>query len=193
MFAPMAYSVTAALIGALILALTVVPLFCYWWLRRDRMRGENPLMDRLTGWYQPVLERALARPRAVVLTAVALLVGTLALGTRLGSEFLPELDEGSIWLTATLDPSTSLAEAQQQSRRIRELVNTYPQGSTLLATPGGPEAGSDAQGATPLDALEALKPGKAWPAGGDNRPQIANMTPPLEQRIPALASTCSHP
>ena len=61
----------------------------------------------------------------MVLTAVALLVGTLALGTRLGSEFLPELDEGSIWLTATLDPSTSLAEAQQQSRRIRELVGTF--------------------------------------------------------------------
>jgi cobalt-zinc-cadmium resistance protein CzcA len=78
MFAPMAYSVTSALIGALILALTVVPLFCYWWLRRDRMRDGNPLMDRLTGWYRPVLERALARPRAVVLTAVALLVGTLA-------------------------------------------------------------------------------------------------------------------
>ncbi|KAG0934932.1 hypothetical protein G6F31_016016 [Rhizopus arrhizus] len=153
MFAPMAYSVTSALIGALILALTVVPLFCYWWLRRDRMRDGNPLMDRLTGWYKPVLERALARPRAVVLPAAALLVGTRALGTRLGSEFLPELDEGSIWLTATLDPSTSLAEAQQQSRRIRELVGTFPQVSTVVAKLGRPEDGSDAKGANQIEAL----------------------------------------
>ena len=111
------------------------------------MRDGNPLMDRLTGWYRPVWS-ALARPRAVVLTAVALLVGTLALGTRLGSEFLPELDEGSIWLTATLDPSTSLAEAQQQSRRIRELVGTFPQVSTVVAKLGRPEDGSDARAPT---------------------------------------------
>ncbi|WP_313144631.1 CusA/CzcA family heavy metal efflux RND transporter [Stenotrophomonas sp.] len=193
MFAPMAYSVTSALIGALILALTVVPLFCYWWLRRDRMRGENPLMDRLTGWYQPVLERALARPRAVVLTAVALLVGTLALGTRLGSEFLPELDEGSIWLTATLDPSTSLAEAQQQSRRIRELVNTYPQVSTVVAKLGRPEDGSDAKGANQIEALVALKPEKEWPKGVDKRQLIADLQRTLEQRIPGPEFSISQP
>ncbi|MEL6078915.1 hypothetical protein, partial [Stenotrophomonas maltophilia] len=75
----------------LILALTVVRLFCSWWLRRDRMRDGHPLMDRLTGWYRPILERALARPRAVGLTAGALLAGTLARGPRLGSEILPEL------------------------------------------------------------------------------------------------------
>lgn len=193
MFAPMAYSVTSALIGALILALTVVPLFCYWWLRRDRMRDGNPLMDRLTEWYRPVLERALARPRAVVLTAVALLVGTLALGTRLGSEFLPELDEGSIWLTATLDPSTSLAEAQQQSRRIRELVGTFPQVSTVVAKLGRPEDGSDAKGANQIEALVALKPEKEWPKGVDKRQLVSDLQRTLEQRIPGPEFSISQP
>lgn len=193
MFAPMAYSVTSALIGALILALTVVPLFCYWWLRRDRMRDGNPLMDRLTGWYRPILERALARPRAVVLTAVALLVGTLALGTRLGSEFLPELDEGSIWLTATLDPSTSLAEAQQQSRRIRELVGTFPQVSTVVAKLGRPEDGSDAKGANQIEALVALKPEKEWPKGVDKRQLVSDLQRTLEQRIPGPEFSISQP
>ncbi|UUS13858.1 efflux RND transporter permease subunit [Stenotrophomonas sp. CD2] len=193
MFAPMAYSVTSALIGALILALTVVPLFCYWWLRRDRMRDGNPLMDRLTGWYRPILERALARPRAVVLTAVALLVGTLALGTRTGSEFLPELDEGSIWLTATLDPSTSLAEAQQQSRRIRELVGTFPQVSTVVAKLGRPEDGSDAKGANQIEALVALKPEKEWPKGVDKRQLVSDLQRTLEQRIPGPEFSISQP
>jgi len=193
MFAPMAYSVTSALIGALILALTVVPLFCYWWLRRDRMRDGNPLMDRLTDWYRPILERALARPRAVVLTAVVLLVGTLALGTRLGSEFLPELDEGSIWLTATLDPSTSLAEAQQQSRRIRELVGTFPQVSTVVAKLGRPEDGSDAKGANQIEALVALKPEKEWPKGVDKRQLVSDLQRTLEQRIPGPEFSISQP
>ncbi|PTA72896.1 MULTISPECIES: CusA/CzcA family heavy metal efflux RND transporter [unclassified Stenotrophomonas] len=193
MFAPMAYSVTSALIGALILALTVVPLFCFWWLRRDRMRDGNPLMDRLAGWYKPVLERALARPRAVVLTAVALLVATLALGTRLGSEFLPELDEGSIWLTATLDPSTSLAEAQQQSRRIRELVGTFPQVSTVVAKLGRPEDGSDAKGANQIEALVALKPEKEWPKGVDKRQLVSDLQRTLEQRIPGPEFSISQP
>lgn len=193
MFAPMAYSVTSALIGALILALTVVPLFCFWWLRRDRMRDGNPLMDRLAAWYKPVLERALARPRAVVLTAVALLVATLALGTRLGSEFLPELDEGSIWLTATLDPSTSLAEAQQQSRRIRELVGTFPQVSTVVAKLGRPEDGSDAKGANQIEALVALKPEKEWPKGVDKRQLVSDLQRTLEQRIPGPEFSISQP
>lgn len=193
MFAPMAYSVTSALIGALILALTVVPLFCYWWLRRDRMRDGNPLMDRLTGWYRPILERALARPRAVVLTAVALLAGTLALGTRLGSEFLPELDEGSIWLTATLDPSTSLAEAQQQSRRIRELVGSFPQVSTVVAKLGRPEDGSDAKGANQIEALVALKPEKEWPKGVDKRQLVSDLQRTLEQRTPGPEFSISQP
>lgn len=193
MFAPMAYSVTSALIGALILALTVVPLLCYWWLRQDRMKGENPLMRRLTGWYRPWLERSLARPKAVLLTAVMLLAGTLLLGSRLGSEFLPELDEGSIWLTATLDPSTSLAEAQQQSGRIRALVGTFPEVSTVVAQLGRPEDGSDAKGANQIEALVALKPEKEWPQKRDKRELVAQMQQLLESRIPGPEFSISQP
>ena len=193
MFAPMAYSVTSALIGALILALTVVPLLCFWWLRRERLKGENPVMNRLVGWYRPWLEGAMARPRAVVLAAVAMLVVTLALGTRLGSEFLPELDEGSIWLTATLDPSTSLAEAQAQSRRIRDLVRTLPEVSTVVAKLGRPEDGSDAKGANQIEALVALKPDSEWTRKIDKRELVAQMQRLLEERIPGPEFSISQP
>ncbi|MCL7714653.1 efflux RND transporter permease subunit [Stenotrophomonas mori] len=194
MFAPMAYSVTSALVGALILALTLVPLLCYWWLGRGRPpRADNPLMRRLSGGYRPVLERALARPRAVALSALAILAVTLALGTRLGSEFLPELDEGSIWLTATLDPSTSLSEAQAQSRRIRDLVGQMPEVSTVVAQLGRPEDGSDAKGANQIEALVALKPEKEWTSGLDKAQLVARMQRTLEQRIPGPEFSISQP
>lgn len=194
MFAPMAYSVTSALIGALILALTVVPLLCYWWLGRGKPpRADNPLMRRLSGWYRPVLERALARPKTVALSALAILAVTLALGTRLGNEFLPELDEGSIWLTATLDPSTSLSEAQAQSRRIRELVGQMPEVSTVVAKLGRPEDGSDAKGANQIEALVALRPEKEWRSGLNKAQLVARMQRTLEQRIPGPEFSISQP
>ena len=194
MFAPMAYSVTSALIGALLLALTVVPLLCYWWLGRGKPpRADNPLMTRLVAWYRPLLERALARPKAVALGALAILAVTLALGTRLGSEFLPELDEGSIWLTATLDPSTSLSEAQTQSRRIREIVGAMPEVSTVVAKLGRPEDGSDAKGANQIEALVALHPEKQWRRGLNKAQLVAEMQRTLEQRIPGPEFSISQP
>ncbi|WP_305805309.1 CusA/CzcA family heavy metal efflux RND transporter [Stenotrophomonas sp. YIM B06876] len=194
MFAPMAYSVTSALIGALLLALTLVPLLCYWWLGREKKPARaNPLMQRLSSAYQPLLERALARPRAVALAALAILAVTLTLGTRLGSEFLPELDEGSIWLTATLDPSTSLGEAQTQSKHIRALVGSLPEVSTIVAKLGRPEDGSDAKGANQIEALVALKPEKEWPTGRSKAQLVDEMQRLLEQRIPGPEFSISQP
>lgn len=194
MFAPMAFSVTSALIGALILALTLVPLLCFWWLgKRDRAERENPLMNRLTGIYRPVLTWALARPAKVVATAVALLVLTLGLGSRLGTEFLPELDEGSIWLTATLDPSVSLAEAQAQSSRIRAIVREFPEVQTIVAQLGRPEDGSDAKGANQIESLVALHPEKTWTRKIGKPQLVREIQDTLESRIPGPEFSISQP
>ena len=194
MFAPMAFSVTSALIGALILALTVVPLLCYWWLgRRKRAERENPVMTRLTGWYRPVLLWALARPRRVVGVALALLVLTLGLGTRLGTEFLPELDEGSIWLTATLDPSVSLGEAQAQASRIRAIVREFPEVQTIVSQLGRPEDGSDAKGANQIESLVALHPEKEWTRGIGKPQLVRQIQDALESRIPGPEFSISQP
>jgi cobalt-zinc-cadmium resistance protein CzcA len=192
-FAPMAYSVTSALTGALILALTLVPLLCFWLLRSRGGHEENPLMDMLKRRYRPLLERALARPRTVAFAALAVLGITLAMGTRLGTEFLPELDEGSIWLTATLDPSVSLSEAQSQSRRIRDLVRTIPEVSTIVAKLGRPEDGSDAKGANQIESLVALKPEKEWTRGRNKAQIIDEMQRLLEARIPGPEFSISQP
>jgi cobalt-zinc-cadmium resistance protein CzcA len=192
-FAPMAYSVTSALAGALVLALTVVPLFCLWLLRGRLPHGENRLMQVLKRGYRPVLLWALARPRAVAFGALAALAVSLAVGTRLGSEFLPELDEGSIWLTATLDPSISLREAQVQSRRIRDLVHTVPEVRTIVAKLGRPEDGSDAKGANQIESLVDLKPEKEWTRKVDKAQIIDEIQRVLETNIPGAEFSISQP
>src|SRR5262249_37407315 len=97
-FAPMAYTVTAALVGSLLFSLSLVPLLCLLMLRGGIAHRENWLM-RFSKWvYAPILRSALRRPWIVVGAAVLALLVSLALVPRLGTEFLPELNEGAIWV-----------------------------------------------------------------------------------------------
>src|SRR5207302_1117726 len=96
-FAPMAYTVVSALIGSLLFSLTLVPLLCYAFMRRGVPEKENFIVRTLKRAYRPLLEAALRRRYAVVAIALAALVASLAIVPQLGSEFLPELNEGAIW------------------------------------------------------------------------------------------------
>src|SRR5262245_41973113 len=97
-FAPMAYSVVSALIGALVLSLPLVPLLCAVMLKRNRPEKENFIVLAAKRWYEPALGWALRRKKTVLGVAVGALIGSLALVPSLGSEFLPELNEGAVWV-----------------------------------------------------------------------------------------------
>ena len=112
-FAPMAYTVVSALIGSLLLSLTLVPLLCYAFMRRGVTEKENFLVHTLKRMYRPLLEAALQRRYVVIGLAVAALLGSLAIVPQLGSEFLPELNEGAIWVNLMLPPGISLSEVSR--------------------------------------------------------------------------------
>ena len=114
-FAPMAYSVVSALIGSLIVSLTLVPLLCRFWLKKNLPHEDNRLMRWCSRLYKPVLEWSLARRKLVLSVAGIALLASLALVPKLGSEFLPELNEGSIWINLPLPPSVSVGEAMRLS------------------------------------------------------------------------------
>src|SRR5207244_7498990 len=135
-FAPMAYSVVSALIGALILSLTLVPLLCSMMLKRNLPEEENALVRGAKRLYAPALAWALERPRAVLIAAVLGLAGALALVPRLGTEFLPELNEGAIWVNVFLPTSVSVTEAQELNRRIREAIRKSPEVASVTSKAG---------------------------------------------------------
>ena len=161
-FSPMAFTLSFALVGSLLLSLTLVPVLASFWLKPNP-GGQEPRAARwLTRSFRPLLDRALAQPRVVLVTATLLLAATLAVGLRLGSEFLPALDEGNIWLTASLPVGISLEAAKDIERRIRSIMLRYPEVSQLVSHVGRPDDGTDAKGANNLEVYADLKPRGEW-------------------------------
>jgi len=164
-FAPMAYSVVSALVGALALSLTLVPLLCALTLKKNLPEEEN----RLTRWakrlYAPSLKWALANPRKVLATAVAALVVSLAIGSRLGTEFLPELNEGSVWVSVDLPTSVSVPVAQRMTHQIRQAIEKFPEVKSVISKAGRPEDGTDPKPINMSEFLVDLKPDSEWPRG----------------------------
>src|SRR5581483_5854624 len=118
-FAPMAWSVTSALVGSLILSLTLVPLLCLHFLPKHLPEEENRLVRYCKKFYEPVLVWAVGRKKIVIGTALAALAASFAVVPKLGTEFLPELNEGSIWINVTLPSSVSVTEAQSMTAKFR--------------------------------------------------------------------------
>ena len=142
-FSPMAWTVTSALVGSLAASLTLVPLACAKLLTGRLPHGDNRLVAWLKARYEPALHRAIRRPRLVGGIAVGALAVSLALSSQVGSEFLPELNEGTIWVNLFLPPSVSPAEAQEQMRAVRAALHTVPEVGTVISKVGRPDDGTD--------------------------------------------------
>ena len=164
-FSPMAWTVTSALVGSLILSLTLVPLLCYLFLKRDVPHGDNKLVMKLKSWYLPALKKAVVKPKAVIGIAIAALLLSLLAATQLGSEFLPELNEGSIWASVVLPPSVSPMEAQDQARIIRTALRSVPEVNTVISKVGRPDDGTDPKIFNSGEFLVDLKPESQWRSG----------------------------
>src|SRR5213078_664211 len=164
-FAPMAYSVVSALIGALILSLTLVPLLCSVMLKRNLPEKDNFIVRSAKRAYAPALAWALQRPRIVLVSAVLALAASLALVPRLGTEFLPELNEGSIWVNVFLPTSVSVTEAQELNRRIRDAIRKSPEVVSVTSKAGRPEDGTDPKLINMAEFLVDVKPESEWRKG----------------------------
>jgi heavy metal efflux system protein len=192
-FAPMAYSVVSALIASLILSLTLVPLLSYWLLKRGNLSHAEPGVVKLSkGIYAPALKWALGHRKIVLGLAGAALTGALAVGSQLGSEFLPELNEGSVWLNVSLEPSVSISEAQLQAKRIRALVRQTPEVEGIVSKLGRPEDGTDPKIASQIEALVDLLDEKEWTRGLSKKQVLAEIDANLKT-IPGITVTFSQP
>jgi cobalt-zinc-cadmium resistance protein CzcA len=191
-FAPMAYSVVFALIGALILSLTLVPLLAAVMLKKKLPEEENRLVRAAKRVYQPALERALGRPRTVLLAAVLALAGSLVLVPHLGTEFLPELNEGEIWVNVTLPTSVSVSEAQVLTARIRAAIRKSPEVVSVTSKSGRPEDGTDPKLINMAELLVDVKPDAEWRKGLTKAALLAEMDAEIS-RIPGLEPSFSQP
>lgn len=191
-FAPMAYSVVSALVGALVLSLTLVPLLCSALLRKNLPERENAIVRGAKRLYAPALAWALGNPKKVLLSALLAFAASLALASRLGSEFLPELNEGSIWVNVFLPTSVSVSEAQALNRRIRQAIHKSPEVLSVTSKAGRPEDGTDPKLINMAEFLVDVKPDSQWRKGMTKDKLLAEMNDEIS-RIPGIEPSFSQP
>ena len=190
-FSPMAWTVSSALIGSLILSLTVVPLACAWFLRKVP-HDDNLVVRFFKKHYAAVLDWALNRRLAVVAIALASLVGAGVVASRLGSEFLPELNEGSIWVNVTFAPSVSPAVAQATAQKIRQAIATVPEVNSVISKVGRPDDGTDPKIFNSSEYFVEMKPDDQWRKGKTKQALIREMEAAIGV-LPGLEPSFSQP
>ncbi|HEX9050544.1 MAG TPA: CusA/CzcA family heavy metal efflux RND transporter [Anaeromyxobacter sp.] len=190
-FAPMANTVASALVGALVASLTLVPVLSVLALARDKERV-SPVVAWAERVYAPALRWTLRHRAPVLAVAAAALVGAIALATALGSEFLPELDEGALWVTATLPPSIALEEAERMVPRVRAALASFPEVRTVVAQLGRPEDGTDPAPVNSLQMFVDLAPEREWRTAHTKEELVRRMDERLE-RFPGIDWNFSQP
>ncbi|WP_174209002.1 CusA/CzcA family heavy metal efflux RND transporter [Stenotrophomonas sp. ESTM1D_MKCIP4_1] len=183
MFHPMAITVVLALTGAMLLCLTFVPAAIAMFLGGRVQEKENRLMAWLRRRYQPLLAFTLRRGRWVAAAAVVLVVGCGVLATRLGSEFVPSLDEGDVAMHAMRIPGTSLAQSVQMQVQIERRLLQVPEVAKVFSKIGTPEVASDPMPPSVADTFIMMKPRSQWP---DPRKPRATLLAELEKTAEQL-------
>jgi cobalt-zinc-cadmium resistance protein CzcA len=164
LFKPMAWTVTFALIGALLFAILVAPVLASLFFRKDANEWENPILLWLTRHYRTAVRSAILNRKLTVAIAAALFLVAvyLTLGGPIGSEFLPHLDEGSIWVRGTLPPSEGPTASIDFTNRARLVMASFPEVTQVVSQTGRPDDGTDTAGFFNTEYFVDLKPKNKW-------------------------------
>ncbi|HJW04710.1 MAG TPA: CusA/CzcA family heavy metal efflux RND transporter [Azospira sp.] len=189
-FAPMAYTLTFAILGAILLTLTLTPALTSFYLKNHNLAEKHlHWMHRLQELYGQVMAWADGRRRRVIAASLGILALSMALVPQLGSEFLPKLDEGNIWLTITLPPATNLNKTKDIERDVRRILMSYPEVNKVIAHVGRPDDGTDPKGPNNMEILADLKPHEQW-RFHDKEALVADMTRQIKS-IPGIPTNFS--
>jgi heavy metal efflux system protein len=191
MFKPMAFNIAFAMAGSMLLSLTLIPVLASMILKPKPER-DTWLVARIKRGYRPLLDKALARKRVVVMSAGAALLASLVLFPFLGKEFMPQLQEGSIMWRVTGIPSTSLNESIRTSNTIAEAFKRFPEVDTTLAMIGRAEKGETAD-VNYMEIYTALKPQDEWTTGRDIQDLEEAMQETLEKVVPNVVPGYTQP
>ena len=161
-FSPMAYTLSFALVASMLFSLTFVPAMLTYLLGPRMSESHNPLVDAMEKHYRRVIEWVLKHARTVFTTAVITLILSFMSVRFIGTEFMPKLDEGNIWLTITLPTPVSLTTAKEVEQQVREKLETFTEAKMVLTQLGRPEDGTDPKGFNNLEVLIDLNPKDTW-------------------------------
>lgn len=192
LFQPMAISIMLAMLVAVLVALIVVPALATFMFRTAVTAKPSPLLQPLEKLYRHLLTQALRFPRRVMLLAGVLLLAAVIIAPRLGTEFVPELEEGTINLRVTLAPSASLETALSVAPKLEALLLQFPEVNYAMSRIGRPELGGDPEPVSNIEIYIGLKPRSQWQSA-DNRLALQRLMEEKLEVFPGLLFNFSQP
>jgi cobalt-zinc-cadmium resistance protein CzcA len=172
LFKPMADTTIYALLGGLLITLTLIPLLCAIVLRRGVRERRNPAFEWIRTHYERALLWCLNRPWLTVGTSVLILVLTVPLWLNLGAEFMPKLDEGAIWVRATMPYTISFDESARIVPQVRTILHSFPEVTIVADEHGRPDDGTDPTGFFNAEFYVGLKPYGEWKGPYHSKPEL---------------------
>ena len=190
-FSPVALTLSFAMLGAVILTMTLVPTLLAITMRRHTMAEKHiEWMHNLQEIYRRFLVWAGVKRFIVFASSMGVLVLVLILSPLLGTEFVPKLDEGNIWLTMSLPPSTSLDSSKNVERQVRAVLRSYSEVNNVISHVGRPDDGTDPKGPNNIEILADLKPKDEWKNFHSKDELVADMSKKIH-RIPGIPTNFS--
>jgi heavy metal efflux system protein len=183
-FRPMAQTYGYALAGALFATFTVTPAIASLLLPQHIREVETILVRTLRFMYEPTLRWSLTHRKTMAMIGVVFLGVVGILSVRLGSEFLPHLEEGNLWIRVQLPPSTGLDSGTPATRKLREVLMRHPEVLTTVTQHGRPDNGSDASPFSNVEIFAPLKPFDQWPAGLTKDKLIEQLNQEFADEVP---------
>ena len=182
-FGPMARTYAYALLGAVIATFTVTPVLASILLPAHVQEVETFVVRHIRKLYQNVLVRAVRNYRRAAVIAVVFLVLCLGLGFRLGTEFLPKLEEGNLWIRAVMPPTITLEAGMETVAKIRVVISSYPPVQTVFSEQGRGDEGTDPDGSFLAEFFVPLKPANTWPSGLTKEQMVKQMSEKLNREF----------
>src|SRR6202050_633815 len=184
LFTPMAYTMGYALFGALLTTLALVPGLAYFAYRKPGRVYHNRWLEWLTHRYERVLAVCIAQPRIVYGIALFALLAVIGLGATVGRDFLPDLDEGALWLQVQMPTGLSLNKASDMASDLRRAILQYPEVSYVVTQTGRNDDGTDPWTMSHIEVPVGLSPYDAWPAGESKKDLLDKLAADLAKNLP---------
>jgi heavy metal efflux system protein len=183
LFKPMADTMVFALVGSLLVTLTLLPVLCAWFMRNGVRERRNAAFEAIKSVYTRGLDFCLAHPYGTTLASALLLLGSLLLIPRIGAEFMPHLDEGALWVRATMPYTISFDESSKIAPQVRNVLASFPEVTTVASELGRPDDGTDPTGFFNVEFYVDLKPYSKWTGAYRNK---AGLIEAINQKLAAF-------
>lgn len=193
MFRPMAITVLFALLGAFVASLTFVPILVATWMRNQGGSHETRIISWLSRVYPGMLRKAMMAPKFVLGALVVTLGFAILIGSQLGADFVPQLDEGGLVIEMRRLPGVSIEEAVEGGSQVERILQQFPEVGTVVTKTGRPEIGTDPMGLEQSDVYVELRPESEWQSGDSKEELIERLEARLSSALPGYGFAFSQP